>query len=186
MTDGRRKGQTFMLEQCRVLAHWWFGTPLSLHYTMLPLRPKSTVVAPMEGWARKGDLDVHPQHATDWPFAVECKNDERWEGLERLWESPKYPLWSWWKQCVAQAGTWENAHPLLLFSRNRRKTYVLARYKTLEWLDSKPQHGPVVRLERPSEEPLGMLLLDDLVAREPPHRSSRRKASPRRSTKSST
>jgi hypothetical protein len=171
-----------------VLSNWWFDTPLDAHFTTLPMRPKSTVVAPMEGWARKGDLDVNPTYADDWPFAVECKKvegDKGWRELERMFEQPKYPLWEWWEQCVAQAVTWENAHPLLLFSRNRRKTYALVRYETIEWLQPVAQKGPLVRVARPTGEALGLLLLDDLVAAQKPRRRSRRSPSRGRSRKSS-
>jgi len=108
-----------------------------------------------------------------------CKKIEGDKGcreMERMFEQPKYPLWAWWDQCVAQAETWENAHPLLIFSRNRRKTYVLIRAKTLEWLQPKPQKGPILTMTRPSGEVLGMLLLDDLVQtmlRKSPRRPSR-------------
>lgn len=166
MAEGRIKGQKFMLECCRVLSHWWFDTPLDAHFTILPMRPKSTVIAPMEGWDRKGDLDVNPRHSGEWPFAVECKKiegDKGWRELERMFEQPKYPMWAWWDQCTDQAETWKNAHPLLLFSRNRRKTYALVRIKTLEWLNPRPQKGPVLTITRPSGEVLGLLLLDDLV-----------------------
>jgi hypothetical protein len=181
MAEGRSKGQKFMLECCRALSHWWFATPLDAHYTTLPMRPKSTVVAPMEGWSRKGDLDVDPRYSEDWPFSCECKKiegtDQGWKELERLFEQPKYPLWKWWEQCVAQAETWENARPLLIFSRNRRRTYVLARARTLEWLDPRPTAGPIALLTRPTGERLGLLLLDDLVAVERPRPRSRKKRS---------
>jgi len=189
LTDGRNKGQKFMLDCCRVLSHWWFDVPLDAHFTTLPMRPKSTVVAPMEGWARKGDLDVSPQYADMWPFAVECKKiegDKGWRELERMFTQPKYPLWSWWDQAVSQAETWENAHPLLIFSRNHQRTYVLARATTLEWLDPKPATGPVVTILRPGGERLGLLLLEDLVAVSKPRPSSRKRAPRGRSRKSSS
>ena len=177
MTEGRIKGQKFMLDCCRVLSNWWFRTPLDAHYTTLPLRPKSTIIAPMEGWARKGDLDVNPRFSDDWPFAVECKKIEGsngWRELERMFEQPKYPLWAWWMQCKDQAATWENAHPLLLFSRNRTRTYALVQYETLEWLKPEACRGPIVKVERQTGETLGLLLLDDLVAAEKPRQSKRR------------
>lgn len=164
-----------MLECCRVLSHWWFDVPLDAHYTTLPMRPKSTIIGPMEGWERKGDLDVNPRLSGDWPFAVECKDVEGKSGskeLERMFETPKYPLWSWWDQCVSQAETWKNAYPILIFSRARKKKYVLTRYKTLVWLQAKPIKGPLVQIERPGGELLGMILLDDLVAVPRPRRSS--------------
>lgn len=175
-----------MADQCRILSHWWFGTPLDAHFTTLPLRPKSTIAAPLEGWVRKADLVVDPRFAKDWPFAVECKKDEGWVELEKLWEAPKYPLLKWWEQCVAQAETWENACPLLIFSRNRRRTYVLARHETFAWLNLTPQKGPLVTVARPTGGLLGIALLDDLVGAPRPRRSSPRKPSRARSRKRSS
>jgi len=175
-----------MLETCRTLSHWWFGTPLDAHFTTLPLRPKSTIAAPLEGWERKADLVVDPRYAKDWPFAVECKKDESWRELEKALESPKAALWKWWKQCIEQAETWKNAYPLLIFSRAHRKTYVLAHSTTFEWLHLKPNKGPLVMIARSEEEQLTLALLDDLVGLARPRRSLGKKRSRVRYRKSST
>lgn len=141
-----------MREVCLVLGRWAGGA----------FRPRPTIVSPSEGWMLKGDV----QHVAGvrFPFVVECKKIEGWD-LDGLFEAPKWPVWRWWGQCSEQARTAEKAHPLLIFSRNRRKNYVLTRAKTLEWLKLQPACGPVVTLRTPDGEVLGLCLLDDLVAR---------------------
>lgn len=179
MKDSRRIGQQFMADQCRVLAAWWFGIDPTVPAYELPVRPKSTIMASLEGWRRKGDVVVSPTHDSRWPFSVEFKKDEGWAELEGLWQAPKYPLMRWWDQCRRQAEQSDSAHPLLIFTRNRRKVYSLAKATTTEWLRLKARAGPVARIERPDEEPLVLALLDDLTATTPP-RSSRAVGSRRR------
>lgn len=151
VTDGNEKGQAYMREVCLVLGRWAGGA----------FRPRPTIIAPSEGWAVKGDV----QHAADvrFPFAVECKKIEGWD-FDGLFEAPKWPVWKWWAQCAEQARTSKNTHPLLIFSRNRRKNYVLARASTLEWLKLRPVNGPLVGVNTPDGERLSLCLLDDLVS----------------------
>lgn len=139
-----------MRDICGHLSRWAGGS----------FRPRPTIVAPSEGWQVKGDV----QHAPGlrFPFSVECKKIEGWE-LDGLYEAPRWVVWKWWKQCVEQAATTKNARPLLIFSRNRRKNYVLTTEATLEWLKLQPARGPRVTVLTPDGGRLGLCLLDDLV-----------------------
>lgn len=157
MIDGREKGQSYMREVCRKLERW----------AGCRFVPRPTVVAPLDGWAVKGD--VAHDASVDFPFVVEIKKIEGWE-LDGAFESPKWPVWKWWEQCLSQAASRESAHPLLIFSRNRRKSYVLTRWHTVEWLKPKPEYGPIVTLRTTADSTLGILLLDDLVGTSIPRR----------------
>lgn len=139
-----------MREVCASLERWTGGR----------FRPRPTIVEPSEGWQVKGDV----QHAPGlwFPFSIECKKVEKWE-LDGLFEAPHWPVWTWWRQCESQALASENERPLLIFSRNRRKSYVLTEAATLDWLKLRPKHGPRVQMWTPRGVSLGLCLLDDLV-----------------------
>lgn len=153
MIDGRRKGQAYMRAIAEAFAAWLGGT----------WRPRPTIAEPMEGWAVKGDLASHGVRVQ--PFVIEIKKIEGWV-LDGLYDAPKWPVWSWWAQCKEQAAS-TGGIPLLIFSRNRRRDYILAPMEVLEWLRVKPVHGPVSHV-RTCDESLGLCLLDDLVATRPP------------------
>lgn len=155
MTDGNRKGQEYMRKVCGILARWAGGT----------FRPRPTFVEPSEGWKVKGDVQHDPK--VRFPFTVECKKVEGWS-LDGLVGSTKWPVWAWWLQCTRQAESARNTHPLLIFSRNGWKNYVLANAETLEWLRVEPIDGPIVTVARPSSPPVALCLLDDVVRKSIP------------------
>jgi hypothetical protein len=150
MTNGNEKGARFTRDVCKKLERW-AGTGF---------KPRPTIVEPIDGWAVKGDVACNA--SARFPFSVECKCIEGWE-LDGLYEQRKWPVWGWWEQCVRQADAGKSIHPLLIFSRNRRKTYVLARQRTVEWLKPQPEYGPIVNVSTPERGRLAFLLLDDLV-----------------------
>lgn len=161
MKDSREIGQSYMRTVAKVFAQWLGGE----------WRPRPTIVEPMEGWTTKGDL---ASRGVEHPFVVECKKNEQWV-LDGIFDAPKWPIWAWWEQARAQAATVsrsvtvkKNHVPLLIFTRNRRKNYVLAEARVLRWLKVKPLNGPVLTVERDNETPLALCLLGDLVLVDPP------------------
>lgn len=73
------------------------------------------------GWGRmktKGDV---VSDGDEWPFFVECKNQEGWN-LDQLMEG-RGPVEDWWLKTVVQAEE-ESKFPMLVFTRNRRPVYV--------------------------------------------------------------
>jgi len=64
------------------------------------------------------DLYLSPEARKWFPYAVECKNQE------------KVSLWSWWDQCVANASK-EDLAPLLLIRRSRTEPLAVLRWKDL-------------------------------------------------------
>ena len=161
MTDSRIKGQRFMLGVSRALSTWVVGTDPKAKAGSLPFRPRETIREPAEGhWELKGDIRCRPD--VYFPFSVECKKDESWS-LEGLMEAPKCPVWKWWEQAKTQAAAGFSAIPLLIFSRNRRKNYVLMRANVHEWFALKPSVAPHLMVRRPSGEQLALVVLDDLL-----------------------
>lgn len=150
MTDGNEKGARFTRDVCKKLERW-AGTRF---------KPRPTIVEPIDGWVVKGDVACDAR--ARFPFSVECKCIEGWS-LDGLFEQPKWPVWAWWDQCIRQADARESVHPLLIFSRARRKTYVLTRRSTVEWLKLQPAYGPIVHVNAPERGRLALVLLDDLV-----------------------
>ena len=127
MTDGRRKGQSYMLEVCALLGRWArkpYGT----------FQPRPTLVEPQDGWTVKGDISF--PSSIGFPFVVECKKIEGWS-LDALAEGRAKDIYSWWVQCPRQAaatpGAWRNARPPLTASRDRRRNDFAGRGSALGW-----------------------------------------------------
>ena len=163
MKDGRAKGNAYMRDIARILSYWLDPKlPPKVRAEDLPIRVRETHRQPIDGtWKVKGDLWVHPKLL--FPFAVECKKQEAWD-LDG-YTNPKWPVWDWWQQAVSQAAAnTAPSWPLLIFSRNRRPNYVILDTVHAGWLDLRPKTGPMLRIERPGEQSLTMVLLDDLVA----------------------
>lgn len=162
MVDGRAKGNRYENRICRVLSRWllsgdWDRCPV---YD-LPLRRRSTSITPIEGfWHGHGDI-LHKPYVDNIPFAFECKDQEGWE-LDGLLANTRCPVWRWWEQAKEQAVA-ASLLPLLLFTRKRRKDYVMLDEEAMSCLQPKGRHGPVLMAKRPSGEAVGLLLLDDLV-----------------------
>lgn len=162
MTNGYQKGIRFTRDVCKELERW-----AGMHF-----RPRPTLVTPSDGWEVKGDVEC--RSTSRFPFSVECKCKEGWE-IDGLFENHKWLVWGWWEQCVRQAGPRESVHPLLIFSASRRKTYVLTRQVTVEWLKLQPAYGSILHVRTRERGDLALLLLDDLVRTKIP-RSSRGRA----------
>lgn len=160
MVDGREKGNKYENAVCRVLSVWLFPdldpkTPVE----HLPFRRRSTSVMPIEGhWNGAGDILHRPGLEKRWPFCVECKHVEGWT-LDGLFNE-KWPVWSWWAQAERQAAR-ARRRPLLVCGRNRQRDYALLRAEDAACL-ALPK-SLVVRVERPSQPAVVLVLLQDLV-----------------------
>lgn len=153
------KGQRYMREVAAQFQDWIGGQ----------WRPRSTLLAPIEGWHAKGDLESSAAS----PFVIECKKVEGWE-LDGLMSSWNWTVWAWWEQAVSQACVYlrdgaspQSAIPLLTFARNKRPTLVLGAAATFEWLDTRPGDGPGLTI-RAGKRRLGIYRLTDLVRSNPP------------------
>jgi len=83
----------------------------------------------------KGDQrvagDIIPPIGMDFPFVIECKKREEWS-MEHILLDIGQPK-EWWKQ-VVEDGRRVKRTPLLIFSRNRAKDFVMIPYKTTMYL----------------------------------------------------
>lgn len=165
MKDGRKKGQRYMVGISKALSTWVCATPPGTKSAHLPFRPRSTIITPIEGhWAGKGDILHRPD--VYFPFSVECKNSERGK-IDALFETPTWEVWKWWEQAKRQADdSEEKLLPLLIFSRNLRKNYVLLGEAVYQWMLQRQQPtGLVARLWRPGDGPTVLTTLDELTSR---------------------
>jgi hypothetical protein len=166
MIDGRAKGQKFMNQICRAISLWLFPAmdPKTSVYD-LPFRTRSTCIMPVEGhWRGEGDILNRPD--IDFRLCIEVKKHERWD-LDGLLANDKSPIHSWWEQSVEQADK-VDMHPLLLFSRNRRKTYCLMRQDTADHLCIPTQTTrPNLVVHQKNQPTRFLCLLDDLLLTDP-------------------
>lgn len=160
-----------MLHVCRLLSQWWCGVSERTPAADLPFRTRSTSIVPVEGhWRGEGDILWRPDLEPVFPFALECKNQEK-GAMDAILEAPAWPVWSWWDQTCTQAET-AAAVPLLLFTRNRRKDYVmLPSSKARRLRELVPIHGPHLEVTRPGGVQVTICLFGDL-ANVTPHRAA--------------
>lgn len=110
--NGRRKGNSYELKVAKLLSSWWGA---EFHRTPGSGSWSSTHNTDMQG----GDI-ITPVTA-NFPFVVECKNQEQWTGDDIIFNRGKYP--KFWEQVVNDAKR-VNKIPMLIAHRNRSKNYV--------------------------------------------------------------
>jgi hypothetical protein len=164
--DGRAKGLAFENDVCRLFSVWTAENEADRHhYRSCPVDCLSFRRRPAENenivtdW--EGERDVIHRPGIYFPFTVECKKIEGWE-LDGLMHSDRWPVWGWWDQAVSQAAK-NGLPPLLVFTRNRRKTYALIDQGTAECLTLSPVDGPILQVRRSRTAPVALLLLSDLA-----------------------
>lgn len=167
--DGRKKGNNFEHQICRLLSVWMGPKKSDGYYDScdvenLPFRRRSVSVMPLEGhWSGQGDILHRP--SVYCAFAIECKKVEGFE-LDSFMYSAGVDVWAWWAQACEQAEK-VNLEPLLIFSRNHRPVYALMSARIARCLELSPHRGPVLEIRRHNEDPLSLCLLEDLTATRP-------------------
>lgn len=115
----RQKGSGYELKIAKEFSKWWGGqfsrTPGSgsLHW----------------GSDQRIAGDIVPPQGMDFPFVIECKKHEGWT-LENVFLNTGEPK-DWWSQVVTDARR-VKLIPMLIFSRNRAKDYIMIPYT--DWL----------------------------------------------------
>jgi len=167
MVDGRAKGNKFEVQIARVISEWFCGKDFSgRKWYQLPFRRRSPGNA-MDGFTN-GAWDLHhvPEYEgmkIEFPFSVELKNQEKWE-LDGMFHCDKWKPFEWWDQTLEQAQkTQERLLPMLIFTRNRRATYVLLEERVLKWLRPKAVNAPIVSIKRQDGQSLSLLTMEDMV-----------------------
>jgi len=105
----RRKGNKFENDVAKIIGKWWYNDETAL------------VRTPLSGghhWA--GDI-IPKNDDPDFPFCIECKNQEGWS-FEQLFTAPESQIYQWWKQTVDECP--EGKDPILIFTRNRLPIFI--------------------------------------------------------------
>lgn len=112
----KTKGAKYELDVSKLLTEWWGGGKFSR--------------VPASGGLHWGDDqrvagDIIPPPEADFPFVVECKKREGWT-MEHILLDIGQPR-EWWEQVVTD-GRRVKLTPLMIFSRNRAKDFVMIPY----------------------------------------------------------
>lgn len=122
MKKSRDKGNNYELHICRRMSEWWFGKSFDkVKGGELPFRR-----TPLSGgWDKREGSDVNlMQEGEEFPFSIECKNQEKWSWDSLFKGGEKNPIWGYWEQCE-KAAKEKNKVPLLIFSKNFNPDYVM-------------------------------------------------------------
>lgn len=113
MVNGKAKGNRFELTVAKMLSEWsgekFHRTPQSgaLHWD----NDKRVV------------SDIVPPQGIGFPFSIECKSQEVTWDFDTFITGTS-PIWKFWSQCCRDAMS-EKMEPLLVFTKNYRKIYVM-------------------------------------------------------------
>lgn len=113
MINGKAKGNRFELDVAKMLTEWSGKT---FHRT-----PQSGALH----WDNDKRVvsDIVPPQDLGFPFSIECKSQEvPWDFDSLI--TGKSTIWKFWNQCCRDAMS-EKMEPLLVFSKNYRKTYAM-------------------------------------------------------------
>jgi len=111
----RQKGAAFELKMSKKISKWWGGTfsrtpgSGSLHW----------------GNDQRVAGDIVPPQGMDFPFVIECKKHEGFT-IENVMLNTGEPS-SWWQQVITDSRRVGKV-PMLIFSRNRAKVFVMIPY----------------------------------------------------------
>ncbi|QZA69097.1 holliday junction resolvase [Bacillus phage 010DV004] len=114
----KTKGASYELKIAKLLTSWWGGgtfnrVPASgaLHWGR-DQRVAGDIVAPLEAY---------------FPFVIECKKREEWT-MDHILLDIGQPR-EWWEQVVSDARRVDRV-PILIFSRNRAKDFIMIPYES--------------------------------------------------------
>lgn len=124
----KTKGNSYELKIAKMLTDWWGGGNFSR--------------VPASGglhWADDQRVagDIIPPPKADFPFVIECKKREEWT-IEHILLDIGQPR-EWWNQVVTDARRVKLV-PLLMFSRNRAKNFIMIPY-TIEMYEELSSKG---------------------------------------------
>lgn len=125
--DGKKKGNKYEREIAKILQSFWFDSDEELQFHRIPSSGGLR-------WKKKegifGDL-IGPD---DFPFIVECKNQEGWtfdqllgdnKGIEPVGKVPKFvaQVFEDTQRCLDETGTFR--FPIVILTRNNYPDYFL-------------------------------------------------------------
>jgi len=120
--SAKAKGKKLEVLTGKLLGNWWWGQPFPRSHgsgSSLTYCADDTVIA--------GDL-----HTTkDFPFCVECKNQEQWS-LDAVFAGTCKKVAGWWAQTLRESGI-ANKIPMLVATRNSYPIYMIMRRYNIGW-----------------------------------------------------
>ncbi len=123
--SAREKGKKLEKDTGILLGNWWRGQPFPRSHGS-----GSSKIECADGLVEAGDLHV----PSDFPFCVECKNQQAWSLLAVL-EGSCGLFKKWWKQTVDEAEIARRL-PMLVVSKNTFGMYGVIKRDTgnVDWL----------------------------------------------------
>lgn len=113
--NSKAKGNSYELKTAKLLSEWWGGTFSRV--------PASGGLHWGSDHRVAGDIIAAP--GLFFPFVIECKNREGWT-MEHIMLDIGQPR-EWWSQVVTDARR-VKLIPILIFSRNRAKNFIMVPY----------------------------------------------------------
>jgi len=110
----RAKGKKLEVLAGKLLGNWWWGQPFPRSHGS-----GSSIVYCSDGTVIAGDLHV----TKDFPFCVECKNQEGWS-LDAVFAGTCKKFEKWWDQTQREA-TESSKIPMLIATRNSFPVYMI-------------------------------------------------------------
>jgi len=119
----RAKGAGFENAVAKQLSLWWTDGEEDKYIRRVPLS------GGYDKTSASGDVFC-PSNPIEFPFSVECKNQEGWNMFQLL-EGKGTPM-GWWQQCVRdeEQGRYQR-EPVLIFTANQRPAFWLSRLSTM-------------------------------------------------------
>jgi len=118
--SAKAKGKKLEVLTGKLLGNWWWGQPFPRSHgsgSSITYCSDDTIIA--------GDL-----HTTkDFPFCVECKNQELWS-LDAVFAGTCKRVEKWWVQTISEASI-ANRIPLLVATRNSYPIYMIMRRRNV-------------------------------------------------------
>ena len=141
------------------------------------------------GWdKRKAGADVQLMcNDDDFPFSIECKNQEAWSWDGIFKDNPKEKFWSYWTQCKKWA-VYQGKVPLLVFTKNFHPDYMANSIGTWKLLPKPVTTTGYIKLFLTGKPKLVICSLEDFAVSYPKnlllglngHKRTRTKKSKRR------
>ena len=108
----KNKGSSFERKIAKIMGDWWdskfYRTPMSGGSQL------------RHDYNLAGDLRTP---AEDFPFHIECKNQEALGKFHGFLYSKKSAVWKWWDQCVSECP--DGQIPMLIFTKNHAPNFVM-------------------------------------------------------------
>lgn len=152
--NSKQKGSDYERKVAKILSDWsgreFHRTPMSGSLRWSNDKRVVSDIVPSQDLVDKG-----------WPFSIECKKVEgsQWE-FSNFIEGTSMTLKDHWKQCCDDAKR-ENMIPMLVFSKNRRDTFIIITRDVFSKLGINPKS--YINLVH-NDQDLIIMKLSDLLA----------------------